>query len=56
MLLVLGTPEQIMKWVDGALLVDTGRALEIPRPVRASWDPVVQAGARGPTEGGGLPE
>jgi hypothetical protein len=23
MLLMLGTPEQIMKWVDGALLADT---------------------------------
>jgi hypothetical protein len=39
-----------MRWVDGALLVDKWRELEIPAPVRASWDPVVQAGARGPTE------
>lgn len=41
-----------MKRVDGALLVDIWGELEIPGPVRASWDPVVQAGARGPTEGG----
>ena len=51
MLLILGTPEQILKWVDGALLVDIWGELELPRPVRASWDPVVQAGARGPTDG-----
>jgi transcriptional regulator with XRE-family HTH domain len=50
MLLVLGTPEQILRWVDGALLVDIWRELEIPRPVRRSWESVVQEGARGPTE------
>jgi len=52
MLLMLGTPEQIMKWVNGALLVDIWRELEIPRPIRASWDAVVQAGSHGPTERG----
>ncbi|CAN5533151.1 hypothetical protein BH10ACT10_BH10ACT10_14180 [soil metagenome] len=41
MLLMLGTPEQIIKWVDGALLVDIWGDLEISRPVRVSWDPVV---------------
>jgi len=51
MLLVLGTPEQIIRWVDGALLVDIWSELEIPRPVRRSWEPVVQAGALGPTKG-----
>jgi hypothetical protein len=51
MLLILGTPEQIIRWVDGALLVDLWRELEIPMPVRRSWEPVVQAGAYGPTEG-----
>ncbi len=50
MLLVLGTPEQILRWVDGALLVDIWRELEIPRPVRRAWQPVVRAGAYGPTE------
>jgi hypothetical protein len=50
MLLVLGSPEQILRWVDGALLVDLWAELEIPRPVRASWTPVVQLGGRGPTE------
>lgn len=47
---ILGTPEQIFRWVDGALLVDTWRELEIPRAVRTSWDPVVQAGVYGPME------
>ena len=52
MLLALGTPEQMLRWVDGALLVDIWRELEIPRPVRRAWQPVVQAGAYGPTESG----
>lgn len=49
-LLVLGTPEQMVRWVDGALLVDLWTELEIPRSVRRVWEPVVQAGADGPTE------
>jgi hypothetical protein len=51
MLLVLGAPEQIMRWVEGALLVDLWRELELPTPVRAAWASVVQAGAYGPTDG-----
>lgn len=50
MLLAHGTPDELIRWVDGALLVDVWREMELPRPVRAAWDPVVQAGARGPTE------
>jgi hypothetical protein len=49
MLLVLGTPEQLLRWVDGALLVDIWGELEIPRLVRWAWEPVVRAGAYGPT-------
>ena len=52
MLLVLGTPDEILKWVDGSLLVDIWGELEIARPVRASWDPVVQVASRGPSERG----
>lgn len=50
MLLVLGTPQQILSWVDGALLVDLWSELEIPRPVRRVWEPVVRPGSDGPTE------
>ena len=50
MLLVLGMPDQIIRWVDGALLVDVWRELEIPKPVRGAWAPVVQEGSVGPTE------
>jgi hypothetical protein len=50
MLLVLGMPDQIMKWVDGALLVDLWGELEIPEPVRRAWARVVQEGSMGPTE------
>jgi hypothetical protein len=49
-LLTLGTPEELVRWVDGALLVDIWGELAIPRPVRRSWEPVVQAVAHGPTE------
>ena len=50
MLLVLGTPEQLIRWVDGALLVDIWSEVEVPRPVRRSWETVVRAGAHGPAE------
>ncbi len=51
MLLIFGTREQLIRWVDGALLVDTWSELELPRPVRRLWEPVVRAGAHGPAEG-----
>ena len=41
---------QLIRWVDGALLIGKCSGPEIPRPVRRSWEPVVQASAQGPTE------
>lgn len=48
--LLYGAPMHIVRWIDGALLVDVWREMDIPGPVRASWDPVVQSGCRGPSE------
>jgi transcriptional regulator with XRE-family HTH domain len=38
-----GQPEDILGYVDGALLVDLWDELVLPRAVRASWQSVVQA-------------
>ncbi len=50
MMLMLGRPEDIINYVDGALLVDLWREIELPRAVRMAWNPIVQAGALGPIE------
>lgn len=50
MLLTLGRPEDILSYVDGALLVDLWGEIDLPPAVREAWNPIVQAGARGPTE------
>lgn len=41
-----GGSEDVLRYVDGALLVDLWDDLVLPRDVRAAWDPVVMA-ARG---------
>jgi transcriptional regulator with XRE-family HTH domain len=39
-----GGPEDVRRYVDGALLVDLWDDLVLPREVRAAWAPVVAAG------------
>jgi hypothetical protein len=39
----------IMRWVDGALLVDVWTELVLPEKIRAAWEPAVQAAS---TRGG----
>ena len=46
-LLVKGDAEQIMRWVDGALLVDLWDELELPLRIRAAWEPAVEAAREG---------
>jgi transcriptional regulator with XRE-family HTH domain len=46
-LLVKGDAEQIMRWVDGALLIDLWDELDLPSRIRAAWEPAVQAGSAG---------
>lgn len=48
-LLVAGDADQIMRWVDGALLVDVWDELNLPPRIRAAWEPAVRAGSAGRT-------
>jgi transcriptional regulator with XRE-family HTH domain len=41
-----GGPEDVLKYVDGALLIDLWSELVIPRSVRAAWAPIVEADGR----------
>jgi hypothetical protein len=36
-----GGPEDVLRYVDGALLVDLWDDLTLPRDVRAAWAPVI---------------
>jgi len=38
-----GTQDDILAYVDGALLFDLWPELVLPRDIRAAWDPVVEA-------------
>lgn len=38
-----GGPEDVMAYVDGALLVDLWEDLVLPRDVRAAWQPLITA-------------
>jgi transcriptional regulator with XRE-family HTH domain len=44
-LLTEGDQHMIMRWVDGALLVDVWAELVLPEKVRAAWEPAVRAAA-----------
>jgi transcriptional regulator with XRE-family HTH domain len=46
-LLVEGTQYMMMRWVDGALLVDVWAELVLPEKVRAAWEPAVAAASAG---------
>lgn len=50
LLLRRGTPEELMDWVDGALLVDLWGDLRIPLAVRGAWQPAVGMAGDGPLE------
>jgi hypothetical protein len=36
-----GAPEDVLRYLDGALLVDLWNELVLPRDVRAAWSPVI---------------
>jgi transcriptional regulator with XRE-family HTH domain len=50
-LLVEGDQHMIMRWVDGALLVDAWTELVLPEKIRAAWEPAVRAASRGAAHG-----
>ncbi len=35
-------PQQMLRWIDGGLLVDLWEELELPDPVRKAWEPTIQ--------------
>lgn len=44
-----GLPEQMVRWMDGALLVDVWDELDLPDPVRDAWQWAIVVG-RSPTD------
>jgi len=46
-LLAEGDQHMIMRWVDGALLVDVWIELVLPAKIRAAWEPAVEAASAG---------
>lgn len=46
-LLAKGSAQQLMRWVDGALLVDVWDELDLLPRIRAAWAPAVQAATAG---------
>lgn len=46
-LLAEGGQHMIMRWVDGALLVDVWSELALPAKIRAAWEPAVETAAAG---------
>lgn len=50
-LLAEGDQHMIMRWVDGALLVDVWSELVLPEKIRAAWEPAVEAASSGRVRG-----
>lgn len=50
LLLRRGQPDELIDWIDGALLVDLWDELRIPQVIRRAWDPVVDLAGDGPHE------
>lgn len=48
MLLRKGLPDELIDWVDGALLVDIWEELNLPQPVRRAWQPALDLAGNGP--------
>lgn len=37
-----GSPRDLLKYIDGALLVDIWKELELPDPIRRAWQPLIR--------------
>lgn len=46
-----GLPQQMIRWMDGGLLVDLWSELDLPEPVRTAWAPTIRRAL--PPEGKG---
>lgn len=47
-LLRRGLPDELIDWVDGALLVDLWGDLKLPTAIREAWQPMVDLAGNGP--------
>jgi len=43
-----GLPDELIDWIDGALLVDIWDELKLPQPIRRAWQPAVDLAGNGP--------
>lgn len=50
LLLRRGQPEELIDWIDGALLVDIWDDLRPPQVVHDAWQPLVDTAGNGPLE------
>lgn len=50
-LLAEGDQQMMMRWVDGALLVDVWSELVLPEKIRTTWEPAVEAASSGRVRG-----
>lgn len=50
LLLRRGQPDELIDWIDGALLVDLWPELKVPEPIRQAWLPAVTVAGSGPRE------
>lgn len=50
-LLAEGDQHMIMRWADGALLMDLWSELVLPEKIRAAWEPAVEAASSGRVRG-----
>lgn len=50
MLMRRGKPDELIDWIDGALLVDLCGGLRIPQVIHQAWDPIVDLAGNGPVE------
>ena len=46
-----GAPEDILRLVDGVLLVDLWAELVLPKYVRGAWEPLIQNAVDGSVDG-----
>ncbi|WP_415853467.1 helix-turn-helix domain-containing protein [Sinomonas sp. G460-2] len=37
-----GLPQQMIRWIDGGLLIDLWDELDLPDPVREAWEPAIR--------------
>ena len=45
-----GNSQELLDWIDGALLIDLWDELDLPPVIREAWQPAVTRASKGPTE------